>query len=135
MEGCSVDELLPDIQWCTLTGSCPSSTLFCDLIFDHNLSQLVAQPTHSKGHILDLVLVSDADLVSSLSIDHSVSLFQLDHYVISFTFTLSCSVYSVNLQREVYDYSKADWEGLCDYLLDSNLQSSVDDNEEDVNIL
>ena len=112
----------PNIQWPTLTGSCPLSTTFCDFIFECNLSQLICEPTHSKGHILDLVLVSDEDLVSSVSVHSNDDRpLQSDHFMISFdlAYTVVGST-TINL-REVFDYSKADWSGLCDHLLDCEL--------------
>lgn len=45
---------LPEIHWATLSGSSPSSNLFCDFVFQHNMQQLVLEPTHSKGNTLDL---------------------------------------------------------------------------------
>ena len=39
----------PDIDWQTLYGSSPLSSLFCDLIFDFNLVQVIDFPTHNKG--------------------------------------------------------------------------------------
>lgn len=48
----------PNIRWSSLCGSCTSTRLFCDTIFECNLSQLVEDPTHIKGNLLDLVLVT-----------------------------------------------------------------------------
>ena len=39
----------PDIDWLTLSGTNLNSSLFCDLIFDTNLVQLVETSTHSAG--------------------------------------------------------------------------------------
>lgn len=52
----------PDISWHSLTGDSVASKLFCDVVFDGNLSQLVNVPTHAWGNILDLVLTNDEDL-------------------------------------------------------------------------
>ena len=49
---------LPDINWNSLSGSTPTSTLFCDLVFDMNLDKLVTFHTHCKGNILDLCLTN-----------------------------------------------------------------------------
>ena len=38
----------PDINWSSLTGLCSSSNIFCDFIFNHNLTQLVENPTHNR---------------------------------------------------------------------------------------
>ena len=39
---------LPDINWPSLCGHSAFSTLFCDLVFHHNLTQHVTTPTHIK---------------------------------------------------------------------------------------
>lgn len=53
-------------------GSCTCSKLLCDTVFDFNLAQLVQVPTDVKGNILDLVLVSNEDLILALEV-HSPS--------------------------------------------------------------
>ena len=45
---------LPDIQWDTLFSTSPSSSAFCDFVFDNSLIQMIDEPTHVKGNILDL---------------------------------------------------------------------------------
>ena len=47
---------LPDIQWDTLSSTSSTSCAFCDFIFDNSLTQLIDQPTHIQGNILDLVM-------------------------------------------------------------------------------
>ena len=82
------DYNLPDIIWSSLSCSSSNSNLFCDFIFQHNLSQLIESPTHIHGNTLDLVLKNDPELVSDLSI-HSYLSHSLtsDHFIISFTVT------------------------------------------------
>ena len=41
---------LPDIGRSTLSGSSLLSNLFCDFLFESNLSQLITCPTHVKGN-------------------------------------------------------------------------------------
>ena len=58
---------LPDLNWSTLSGSSVMSNLFCDFVFDYNLSQLVSVPTHIKGNCLDLVLSNLPETVDSVN--------------------------------------------------------------------
>ena len=53
----------PDICWSSMIGSTTISYLFCEAVFNANLSQLINVPMHVKGNILDLVLTSDEDMV------------------------------------------------------------------------
>ena len=41
----------PDINWMSLTASNHFSNSLCDLLFEHNLNQLVNYPTHTKGNM------------------------------------------------------------------------------------
>ena len=54
-----------DINWTSFHASSLPS-LFCDLV---NVIQLVSEPTHSHGNILDLVLSDPPDLISDLTVD------------------------------------------------------------------
>ena len=42
----------PDINWSCLTGHSRTSTLFCDFMFDNNLTQHMDCPTHARGNII-----------------------------------------------------------------------------------
>ena len=71
---------LPDICWTSLSGSSLLSNLFCDFVFESNLSQLISCPTHVKGNTLDLLLTNNENLVRHLSVE-STPISQLsDHY-------------------------------------------------------
>lgn len=43
---------LPDVCWSSLSGCSQQSNLFCDFLFDSNLSQLITVPTHIKGNTI-----------------------------------------------------------------------------------
>lgn len=60
---------MPDINWHNLTSNSPTSRQFCDLVFALNLSQLVLNPTHVLGGILDLVITNPPELIENLSVD------------------------------------------------------------------
>jgi len=55
-----------DISWDSLCGLSPSSVKFCDIIFNLNFSQLICEPTHIAGNVLDLILTNIPDLIYSL---------------------------------------------------------------------
>ena len=109
---------LPDICWTSLSGSSPLSNLFCDFVFESNLSQLLSCPTHVKGHTLDLLLTNNENLVRHLSVE-STPMSQLsNHYNICFNIVNCPSTSRRHSPLSVFDYSKGDYEGLCNYLLD-----------------
>ena len=126
----------PDINWSSLTGLCSSSNIFCDFIFNHNLTQLVENPTHNRGNVLDLVLTSNADDVYDLCVIRpNQSLPLSDHYMISFKIALSPSHMYAKIPKEshsccyVFDFPKADIEGIICYLSDSDFSSCFQSND------
>lgn len=77
----------PDVDWACLTGDNPTSSLFCNLIFDTNLTQLVTSPTHLKGNILDLVLTNNDHLIEDTTVSQVMEPFpglKSDHMPITF---------------------------------------------------
>lgn len=117
----------PDIDWQTLSASSVSSTILCDLLFEHNLGQLVSSPTHVHGNVLDLVITNSESCFTNLWVDNSDM--PSDHFKVCFTFlsdepsTSRRSKFSF-----VYDYTKVDFSSMCSYLCDYDfsdfLQSS-----------
>ena len=57
-----------DINWESLYGFTPHSAKFCEIIFDLNLCQLISEPTHIHGNILDLVLTNNPDQLFDLTV-------------------------------------------------------------------
>ena len=106
----------PDINWDLFTSKSPFSAQLCDLVLDLGLTQLVDAPTHGKGGILDLVITNSSDYIQNLYID--CSLFTLsDHFPICFT-VLSVLPHLSPSGIKFLNYSKTDFEGMCDFLLD-----------------
>ena len=112
----------PDICWSTLTASSDASKSLCDLIFQFNL----LHPTHNKGNILDLI-IAEEEVVSDIAVG-TVNL-QSDHFSVTFKLrSFDCRIDS-SKSRLAYDYSKGDWEGLCDYLLDCDFSCCFDSDD------
>ena len=88
---------IPDVNWNTLTATSLLSDSFCDLVFDLNLSQLIDNPTHIQGNILDLILTNQEELIHSVTV-HSREAFPIhsDHYPITF----KLSFYSYHQSRK-----------------------------------
>lgn len=112
----------PDICWPTLTASSESSNLFCDLVFRYNLTQQVECPTHNRGNTLDLIIAKD-EVVSNIVVHSEANSLQSDHYSLTFSVSVCKELECGRKSKLVFDYQKADWVGLCDYLLDSDLES------------
>ena len=114
---------MPDIDWSSLNASNHHSSNFCELIFDLNFSQLVDSSTHCKGNILDLVLTNTQEIIYNLSIiPEQLQPFPSDHFIISFSIDTSTTYFPKETPKYVLDYSKADFDGLCDFLINSDFQ-------------
>jgi len=101
-----------------LQGNTSIFNLFCDLVFDVNLVQLVNQPTHSCGNILDLVLTNIEDSIASLSI-HPVDFTPIksDHFSITFSLNANSSLSPPKAPPYcTFNYSKGDYGGLHNHL-------------------
>ena len=102
--------------------TCVKLSLFCDLIFDTNLVQLVETSTHSAGHILDLVLTNQHSNIQNLTLDSKPpSQLISDHLMIRFD--IICDIGSSDKTTNPIcslNYSKANWEGINQFLSQYN---------------
>ena len=83
-----------DIDWLTFSSVTAKSELLCDFTLDNNLVQLIQEPTHVHGNILDLIFSNyNTSEFSNITI-HPISDFRLqsDHNII--TFVLAASPHS-----------------------------------------
>ena len=91
-----------------LSGNSASSNLFCDFVFDCNLTQLVTGPTHSKGNCLDLVLSNTPEAVNTVNASQ-IPRFNTDHYLVSFLLSTHVRTSSAASKTQyAIDYSKLD---------------------------
>ena len=105
----------PDIDWLTFSSATAKSELLCDFTLDNNLVQLIQEPTHVHGNILDLIFSNYNTTEFSNITVHPISDFRLqsDHNII--TFVLAASPHSHQKKQPpkcVFNYCKADWENL-----------------------
>ena len=91
---------------------------YCDIFHEAGLSHLVTQPTHESGNTLDFILVTCPEYFTEISVEQD--LFPSDHYVINFGI-ISDLHQSQKTTRTVYNYHKANWSGLKQTIIDSNL--------------
>ena len=113
----------PDVDWCSLLGSTSLSNLFCEFIFDCNLTQHVTEPTHVKGNILDLVLTSSNITLDQFFVNSSTDAILSDHFLIYFLPLCTISSAVKSKPGYVYDFSKAHYDAMCDFLLDTDFRA------------
>ena len=108
---------LPNVQWDTLSSTSSASCTFCDFVFDNSLTQLIDQPTHIQGNILDLVLSNSNDCVTNLAVAPS-NWINTDHFEITFQISQQIHLTSTVIPKYVFDFPKADYDGILSYLCD-----------------
>jgi len=125
---------LPDINCNTLTASSHISSLFCDLVYDLNFTQHIDTATHIHGNILDLILTNiDDDSITNVTVhNHNNQLIKSDHFQISCEICQDTSCHSSATSNYIYDYPKADYSGLCQYLFSSNIYSCLQFNDVEI---
>ena len=111
---------MPDMCWSSLHGSTSFSKTFCEFVYKHNLTQPVTSPTHVKGNVLDLILTNAEDVIYDLNVNPAHPLMFSDHFLISFCMKYQTPSVQGNKVHYAFDFSKADFDGLLQYLLDSD---------------
>lgn len=96
----------PDISWDTeYSSQSPASDRLLEIIDDHDLSQLVKEPTRrdrNTQNILDLILSNNSNIIENISIVPGIS----DHDIVLFTVNTSCRR-KKNAKRKIYIRKKA----------------------------
>jgi len=70
----------PNINWSTLSATSQASNLFCDLVYDLNLSQLDSA-THIHSNLLDLILTNIEESIHDVQLyPHNYQFFSSDHF-------------------------------------------------------
>ena len=103
----------PLINWKINKPLCNGiETRLIDFVNENGMTQCVDKPTHDS-HILDIVLLNDPLILSSLFITDPFS--ASDHCSIAFSLSIDINQ-CINVQRKFYDWQKADWSGFNDYI-------------------
>ena len=76
-----------------------------------------------KGNILDLVLTSPSITIDQLSVNSSSDANLSDHFLIHFIPFCNISSTVKSKPGYVYDFSKANYNSMCDFLLDSDFRA------------
>ena len=110
-------------NWLTYSSGTDRSGELCyNFSISNDFTQMVNNPTHIPGSdshspaFLDLFLSSDACIYSTMAFP---PLGNSDHVVVSVSIDFpSYSQCGAPFHCIAFDYSRADWDGLCDHLRD-----------------
>ena len=113
-----------DFNYCIDDAGDKASSGFCNLLGSLNLKQHVDKPTHSAGHILDLLITRDESLVLNISAcDPALS----DHFVVHCHILIT----KPSFERKEIEFRKLktiDTEMICNKLANSSLLLHPPDN-------
>ena len=101
---------LPNIDWINInaTSENPIYSHFIKIINDYFLWQVIDFPTR-ENNILDLILTSIPEKLTN--IEGSQDILVTDHKLVKFCINLRISK-KLKAERRVYNFKKADWQGL-----------------------
>lgn len=100
---------MPKTDWDTLTSTDNIEQAFVDTFNDLSLTQLIHEPTHSKGNILDYILTDKPGNISQIIINNDSTLGGLnDHFPIMFLFKFN-SGYKKKPKRKIYNFKKTNF--------------------------
>ena len=85
---------------------------FLDLLInDLGHSQLISEPTHKDGNVLDLLFTNIPNTVENINILGQDEVCSSDHFGINFNIKLDVPLRK-SVKRSIYDYSRADWKSI-----------------------
>ncbi|MCP4456756.1 MAG: hypothetical protein GY816_01820, partial [Cytophagales bacterium] len=105
---------LPEINWTEGRSSTQLGQRFIDMFNDLGLTQMINQPTHVKGKTLDILLSNFVGGVESVMVLGRNEICSSDHY--GLTFSLKMNFRKKIVKRKIFNYKKANWEGLTNDL-------------------
>jgi hypothetical protein len=112
------------IDWDNLTTSVPIEGRFVDSFCELGLRQLIREPTHILGNILDLLLTNSESYIDKVIVHDSGYLCQSDHFAISFSIKVRVDLKKAR-KRSVYNFKKGDLDGLNTALRQTNWNSII----------
>ena len=102
---------LPGIDWDQALSINPIEQLFLDTFNNLSLSQVVNEPTHIRGNVLDLICSDRPEHISDIIVDSKHGLSGSDHYAISFKLELYARRNKA-CKRKIFNFKRANWEHL-----------------------
>jgi hypothetical protein len=121
---------LPNLD---LETGLPLSSNYCSedfysIFLDFDLEHAVTCPTHRQGNRLDLILSSPPGVTVCSSVEENA--YPSDHSVINFI--LNYRIQTSYLTRTVFNFKKANWEGLRKAILNANLLEIIQQHRDNI---
>ena len=119
---------LSNADWRNNHSSNSTEQAFIEEFIRAGLIQLINQPTHIRGNILDILLTNSENTVDNIAIEHTSGICKSDHYTILFDIKLSIRR-KKPMKIKVFNYKRADWEHLNGDLGNVDWNSVIDSED------
>ena len=124
---------LDKTNWNSLEASNSLQQSFLDLFGDHCLDQIINQPTHIRGNILDIILSDSPNIIEDLEIASHNEFIKSDHFALQFRINLNEAVKRVKpIRRFFRNFKKANWQAINEELVSIEWNKIL--NKNDINI-
>ena len=122
-----VDFNLNAVSWDQLSSNNKLQNDFLIMFENNCLTQLIKQPTHYLGNLLDILLTDKPNIISNLNIgDHKEDVSSY-HFPISFNVLAPLVAKKVKQKkRKIYNFKKADWKAINEQLAKTDWNSILD---------
>ena len=111
------------------TGLPLNNAFHCDdyynIFQDNGFVHLVTSATHRSGNALDFIPANHPDCFTNINVESDI--FPSDYNVVNFSKKIN------KIPRTVYNYRKADWNGLRRSIAESDLFQIIQDSGNDIN--
>ena len=113
---------LAGVSWPSGVTTKALESKFLETFSDIGLAQLIDGPTHNQGRTLDLLLTNVPKMLSGIKILGAGEVCSSDHSAIAFKLNINVKK-RVPCKRKIYNFKKANWDGLIHDLKQVNWDS------------
>ena len=102
---------LNQVSWQDNSTTSKLQNKFIQTFNDLNLEQLINQPTHKNGNILDILLTNSPEIISDIEVTEENEICKSDHFGILFFVDIKVSR-KKSRKRKIFNFKKAKWDDL-----------------------
>ena len=125
------DMNLESVNWHTNSSNNNLQSSYVSLFADIGVSQLIFEPTHRSGNILDILLSDTPDLVDNIAVHPHGCFTYSDHSPLTFGIRTFIKR-QIARKRCIYNFKKADWKSLNIDLSRVDWHFILDNSEPDI---
>ena len=121
---------LDTVNWENCSSTSTIQSRFLEIFDNHCFTQLISQPTHCRGKILDIFLTVSPHIISDVCINAHNEHVKSDHFSITFIVNLKVSIHRRKLKKSLrYNYKKAKWCAMNRFLHNIDWHNHIDYND------